>query len=276
MAGKIGDYEARGINTLVVPVFNRRGVLFASSLAPVDGDLLGMITAIAHARGMSVLAEISTREMGWLLRSHPEWEDRVYLPREKRLAPAGRPDLFNRQFWQYLTDLIRETRESDVDGVLLNLSIRREEGWTPSAIGDFKAAFGQEIAPAILAGKGSEKYPPVFWRWAGWRARRLAQYVGEMKSALDGFRWGVVLSEDAVRSPREGLVNSAQDLLSLRRLVFDYYIITSPPPEAMEDLEAKLKVFLPVPHQRLLGVSSASMARSSRLSNWGGVVAMTP
>jgi hypothetical protein len=97
-----------------------------------------------------------------------------------------------------------------------------------------------------------------------------------MKEALGGFKWGIVLSDQTVRSPREALVDHAQDLLLIRALAFDYYVVVSSAPEAMADLETKLETLLPTPRQRLLGVASVSRANRSRLRSWGGVIGATP
>jgi tetratricopeptide (TPR) repeat protein len=277
MRDRIEEYRRGGINTLVVPLFDRQGVRFRTDRAPVASDLLDRFVPLAHAVGMMVLGEVSPREMTWISSARPDLADMVFRENEKKMVRSERPDLFNREVWRDLSGLLRDARRSGVDGFLLNLSIGPDEGWSASAASDFKAAFGQRITPAVLArGKGST-YPPLFWHWVGWRVRRLTERAGEMKAALPGVKWGVVLSADAVISPREGLVNNSQDLVALRGLGFDYYVISTGRATDAGKLESKIKSLLPEFHQRILFAPlPAFNARPSEFAAWGGVIAAGP
>lgn len=274
---RIRSYRMQGINTLIVPTMNELGVFFASEEAPTVSDLLNKIVPIAHALDMMVLAEISPREMVWLSLTHPAWIDRIFVIKEKKLLDSTGPDLLNREVWDYLTGLLREAQTSGVDGFLMNLSLHQTEGWSQSATADFRVAFEQEIVPTVLLEEKEGVYPPIFWRWSGWRIHRLAERMGEMMASLPGLKWGIVLSDESVYSPHEGVVKKAQDLLAFRRLGFNYYLISPSGSNSLEALEAKIEKFLPFPYQRWLAVSSVgSVPDSTYLSNWGGLIALNP
>jgi hypothetical protein len=275
--GRIEEYRRRGINTLVVPLHDDRGVLFKTDRAPTSSNLLDRIVPLAHSNGMMVLGEVSPGEMTWISLAHPDLADWVYRAGVKRPVRSKRPDLFNGEVWRDLSGLLRDALRSGVDGFLLNLSVGPDEGWSASTASDFEAAFGRKITSAVLGRGKSGGHPPLFWHWIGWRARRLNQWVGETNAALPDAKWGVVLSEDAVASPREGLVNSAQDLVALRGLGFDYYVISAARSADAAGLEPRIKALLPELHQRILFVPSPTVdVAPSRFAAWGGVIANAP
>ncbi|HET6370221.1 MAG TPA: tetratricopeptide repeat protein [Nitrospiria bacterium] len=272
--GRIEAYRRRGINTLVVPLHDARGVLFKTDRAPTTSDHLDRIVQLAHASDMMVFGEVSPGEMTWISLAHPELADLVYRPGVKKLVRSKRPDLFNGGVWRDLSELLRDALRSGVDGFLLKVSVGPNEGWSASTESDFERAFGQRITPAVLSRGKSGEYPSIFWHWIGWRARRLTQWVGETKAALTEAKWGVVLTEDAVSSPRDGLVDSAQDLVALRGLGFDYYVISAARPADAKMLEPRIEILLPEVHQRILSVPSPTIdSAASRLAAWGGVIA---
>lgn len=241
---EIPAFRQRGIDTIILPVYDnkagRSGLYFKGTGAPLLEDRLQEWIDTAHLSGMRVVAKMPLREMNWAL-GNPEWRDRRYESR-RRYVDHDKLDLFHPQVKEMVFQLYRDLTSYPVDGIYIDESTyEAEEGWTESALGLYSELFHERIDPAVVFGEGSappgEKvsYPSAsqLWRWLGWRSRFLSAFLKELRTEVQSMRseveWGIGISETLLLDPRAGLVERSQDLLELKQLNFDFYVLISKP-----------------------------------------------
>jgi len=215
-------------------------------------DGLSQLVPIAHRHGLSVYAAITLRRMTEV--DPPlEWADWSYDPAQRQLRPSPYADLFHPAFQEYLVGFLTDLAGTGVDGVLFRADapLGPTEGFSASGLRGFERDFQlrldpEQLFPASTRGAAAtrprdaqdqEKYPPDFWRWAGWKARESLKVMdrlrGPMRKQSPRLRFALEVHPEAITNPVEALAQYGEDLLEAKRSRFDFYL-TGPRPGIVE------------------------------------------
>ncbi|MGH7429517.1 MAG: tetratricopeptide repeat protein [Candidatus Methylomirabilaceae bacterium] len=213
---------------------------------------LSQLVPIAHRHGLSVFAATTLRRMTGV--DLPlDWADWSYDPAQRQLRPSPNADLFHPAFQEYLIGFLTDLAGTGVDGVLFRADapLGPTEGFSASALRGFERDFQLRLdpdqlfppstrgAPAIPPrdAQDQEKYPPDFWRWAGWKARESLKVMDRLRGAMrkqsPRLRFALEVHPEAVTNPVEALARYGEDLLEAKRNRFDFYL-TGPRPGISE------------------------------------------
>lgn len=253
---RVGAFQRRGINTMMVRVFDntpgRSGLFFKGGAAPLLEDRLGEWIQTAHRAGLRLVVEAPLREMAWATQSHPDWRDRRYDAKRKKLDAIDRLDLFNKEVRRMILQLYRDLSGYPVDGIYIrDIYYGMEEGWTPSALQLYQDRFSETLDPDRVFGAQKSKsapYPdvPSFWRWVGWRSRFISDFLKEIRREAQSehphIEWGLEFPPSLILHPLKGLAEFSGDLLELKQSQFDFYLLT-PGSSGPFSLGALLKTF---------------------------------
>jgi biofilm PGA synthesis lipoprotein PgaB len=252
-AGTYGELDAffsqlenAGMNTLIVRVFQNQGdrkysfvsggpdvgVYFKTAHAPVVEDILTPLVEMAHRRHLRLFAWMTTRAMDWVPADAPWW-DISYDPVRQERVKSHRLDLFNPEAVEYLHALYRDLAAYPIDGIFFqdDLVYRHHEGFSAYAMTEFEKDFGVAPDPNLLYGVEGEGYRPLFWRWGGWKSRKILQIVDQMMSDArkihPHLQFALNLNYETVLDPVNALAWLSQDLLEAVKYPFDYFSVMS-------------------------------------------------
>lgn len=234
----LSRFEKAGVDTVVVKVFSASsqemppGVFFQTMHAPVLMDALANLVQAAHRHHLRVFAWMSVRQMEWKLRSNPKWADLKYDPRKMSLSTSEMMDLFQPVTRDYIMSLYQDLASYSIEGIMFgdDLFYKAEEGLGEGAQRQFMQDFGESFPPKVLQQTSRTGISSsVFWRWVGWKSRQASYFLDELKQAVKkanpSLQLGVFLSEEAVLNPVQALARNSQDLLEVKHLMLDYYVI---------------------------------------------------
>ena len=211
-------------------------------------DGLSQLVPIAHRHGLSVFAAITLRRMTGV--DPPfEWADWSYDPAQRQLHLSPYADLFHPVFQEYLVGFLTDLAGTGVDGVLFRAGapLGPTEGFSAAGLRGFERDFQlrldpDQLFPPSIRGapvipprdaQDQEKYPPDFWRWAGWKARESLKVMDRLRGAMrkqsPRLRFALEVHPEAITNPVEALAQYGEDLLEAKRSRFDFYL-TGPRP----------------------------------------------
>ncbi len=231
------------------------GVYFRTSWAPVVEDLFEKIIPAAKERDIAVYGAVTLRRMGWL-GPQEGWADVRYDPETGQLGPSPSSDLMHPGFQHYLGGLMIDLVDAGVEGIVFrgDAPLGPGDGLSAFAISEFEQAFGVRIEPASwFAGReaGSPavtapRYPPEFWRWAGWKSREHLAIMGKLATAMRqhrvNLRVGVELHAAAIVDPALALVQYGEDVVEAKRAGFDFLVLPMEDPGNRADIPASLPI----------------------------------
>ncbi len=237
----IRAFEREGANAVVIPSYGKRagheGLYYRSSTGPLIDDRLQEWIDAAHRVGFRVIVEMPIRRMPWAFRQHPEWRDRQYDVARREIRSIEKLDLFQAEVKEGVLQLYRDLAAYPIDAIYIpDLAYGIGEGWSPSALRDYETLFlelpqpeeiyGERVADPVS--RPSDRFPPRFWHWVGWRSRYLSGFLKDLQGAVrplrPDVRWMIGLPDLAVTDPIEGLSTTSIDLLDLKRTETDFYI----------------------------------------------------
>jgi tetratricopeptide (TPR) repeat protein len=137
-----------------------------------------------------------------------------------RFNPA---DLFGVDTRLRIQERLIEFGALKMDGVLFDAEpVPASDWYRPEILRLASDAFGVSIDQNALHGD-----PALYWKWAGWRGRQVAQRlldaVEPVRSARLPFYWGVVFPPEAITAPNQFLAESGLDLLEAKNTGADYF-----------------------------------------------------
>ena len=230
----VRTFSRNGINALIIPMVRPGGplpgVFFKTDLAPVVQDLLGPALTTAHDHKLRVFASLPLRQMGWL--RDADWLDARFDRAAGRFIADDRLNLWNFKVQNYLLALSLDLAAYPIDGLIIEepVGYSATEGFHEMGIERFNKDFGLNVTPSQLYGNGS--LTPDFWRWAGWKNRQvmavLKRLVHELHVRQPQMQIALATSKEAVRLPREALLQYGQDILEARQAEFDFFVLNWP------------------------------------------------
>lgn len=254
IASEIGKLKERGVDTIIVRVFQNRGdrfypfvqpkaqvgVYFKTTHAPVVEDILGKVVEMGHQRGLKVFAWMTTRYADYDLEERYDLRCKAYDFRTGGIIPCKGLDLFNDRAVDHLVGLYRDLTKYPIDGILFqdDLVLRHNEGFGEYAQALFFKEIGYRLDPSKLYqgvyenGKGGyyvSSYTQGFWRWASWKNKRLLYVAKRLKEAVrevnPDTRFAINLMYETVSNPPMALAWLSQSLDEATKVDFDYYAI---------------------------------------------------
>ena len=252
VAAEFARMRRMGLDTVIFRVFQRPddryypfvqpqggpGVYFATDAAPVVADILGSVTALAHAAGLKVFAWMTT--LSTPLVESDAWCGRSYDPASGRIVPCEALDPFRPEVRQRLATLFGDLARYDIDGVLLqdDLVLRQTEGFSSAALGACLRETGRILSPAQLFSETRKdvdgkvrisRLGEPFYDWARWKNRNLLQLAAEVRAAArqvrPGLPFALNLPYEVLTAPRHGLAWFSQDFSVALGADFDYLAI---------------------------------------------------
>lgn len=250
-------WKNSGINTLILRVFHnegdryhffiesplKKGVYFKTKHAPVISDTLGYFIPLAKSYGFKVYAWMTTRYADF----NNDLEKVVaYSPNKKIYYNAKGINILSENVQQYLNSLFADLANYPVDGILLqdDLFLRYNEGLDKDTFSKFKHETGINVSPQKLYITNGEenhiKYSEEFWIWRGWKSKKIAEFVGNLKKNLKKINPSlnivVNLTYEAISHPKGALAWLAHDIEQLKN-VSDYFSLMAYHRQIMEELK---------------------------------------
>jgi biofilm PGA synthesis lipoprotein PgaB len=252
VAAEFARMRRMGLDTVILRVFQRpgdrvypfvearasSGVYFATDAAPVVADVLGSLTALAHAAGLKVFAWMTT--LSTPLAENGAWHGRRYDPGSGSIMPCKALDPFRSEVRQRLLDLFRDLARYDIDGVLLqdDLVLRQTEGFSSAALAACLRDTGRLFSPRELfckvrRGEDGRVYVSQlgesFQEWAAWKNRYLLKLAADFRNVARRVRpdlpFAVNLPYEVLTAPDHGLAWFSQDFDRAVEADFEYIAI---------------------------------------------------
>jgi hypothetical protein len=254
------NLSQNGLTTLLVEIPCRESHdLISHTVAnPVQGwsilsikETLQGILQSAHDNHQTVFISVGLRCLGEL-EPQPDWQDWSYHPGTREIQPSGHYDLFNLSYQDFLVKTLEGLLEVGVDGVIFHVAapLGASDGLSPWAVHLFEQDFGATLNPRHLfqlrnltdlrrfqEGRyspdlDSERYSPLFWRWAGWKARKrlevMTTLVRRVKEAFPVQQFGLVVHPDSVVDPLTALIRYSEDWVAAAQSRFDVFLVNVP------------------------------------------------
>ncbi len=189
-------------------------------------DLLREIVTEAHRRGILLWVELDLHR-GDGMEIQPEW--RVTSVERGRLADGSTAgvDVNHPEYQSYLEDMMRMLARMGCDGVLLTARSMPgfAEEFSAASFQEFASSVGHSIRPVELWGDGTSSErkgvdrSPLYWRWAGWKARNYGQLVTRLRQALRAHQYTATLAvevhQSSLTAPLDGLAEFGEDVAEL-------------------------------------------------------------
>jgi biofilm PGA synthesis lipoprotein PgaB len=241
VAELVHQVAAAGADTIILRVFDYEdepnpGVYFQTELAPVKRDILRDLLEQAHAAGLRVFAWMTSLNLPWVLREHPDWAVVGYdWDEERYTADTGwywRVSPFVPEFIDYLKGLYRDLARYELDGIMFqdDLYLGDNEDFNYYARKAYYERFGRWLRIERLY--DDEGNPTAEGQeWIRWKAERLMEVAVQVMDAVrnvnPGMEFGLDAYWETVLEPENGRIWFAQDArLALERGI-DHLIVMS-------------------------------------------------
>jgi hypothetical protein len=249
-------WSESGINAVIVRVFHnsddryhqylktaaKEGVYFKTTRAPVIRDVLQEIIPLAKNYGLKVFPWMTTRYANYGTPGLPRMI--AYSFSQKKLVTSKGLDIFSEAAQDHILGLFSDLAAYPIDGILLqdDLFLKHNEGFTESAVRQFKEDTGFAPIPANFFKNGSDKitYTDDFWTWRRWKSGKIAGLVSKINKAIkiknQDVKLIVNLTYEAVSHPKGALAWLAHDIEQLKP-VSDYFSLMAYHRQIMEELK---------------------------------------
>jgi len=207
----------------VIPEKKPSGVYFSSEIEPVAAPLLSLIVSQAHALEMQCYGWITTRKSMWILEEKPQWEGSRISASTGKSVGSGQLDIFSDAVQDRLTGMLSAVSETGVDGILIQDDFVSRQGDDLDSRAWIQFS-GKRFQPADLDrlftfSDGQMEVKPLFYRWAYFKSRALAQILDRMiqpvKTAHPDLKIAVNVYYETVTAPGKARLWLAQDLEAL-------------------------------------------------------------
>jgi hypothetical protein len=235
------NLAASGVTMVILEGAMGKGVTFQTMLAPVTQDMFQRLVPAAHRHHILVFGAVALDRMDWLS-SDLGWHDARYDSRRRQIEVSPYLDLFNPAVQEYLTGLLTDLAQTEVDGILMR-TVAGSNGETFSrfAVQEFQREFQTPLEPAKLFARGLDgrapggqaraavEPTPEFWRWVGWKARMRIKLVEKLMQGLrrmsPGLQVAIELHQESITEPIKALVDYGEDVLEAKRNSADYFVL---------------------------------------------------
>lgn len=138
------SYRDAGADTVIV------GTLTSSG--PLTIKTLSHIIFLAHKSRLKIFVSVATRRDQELLRSHPDWGDRIFDLRSGSLRTDETVNLFRPEVLEILVKTFRDVSSYTVDGIFLDEDFTYEDtdGMSREVFAAYKKKFGKDPDPKKL------------------------------------------------------------------------------------------------------------------------------
>ncbi len=250
---RLAEFKEAGVQAVIVRVFHnpgdgyyrfvepryKAGVYFKTDHAPVVADALGPLCKLAHARGLGVIAWMTSRHanygreddtalrcMAWDFASRGLEKRRGYCP----LLPAAQ---------DRVAAIFDDLARYPIDGVLLqdDLILKHTEGMNPAARALYEKATGRSAEPDDLFEKVREEggryivgeYTEDFDRYRAWQNRALLAFAERLRRTVQARRpgrpVGMNLYYETLTAPDNAMDWYAQSMETTMKSELDFYAI---------------------------------------------------
>lgn len=257
---RLKNMSRRGVTTQLINLEcgmmkEDAGALFQPS-SSVDADPSGLSQSFssfvthAHQHGLTVFLGVNVRCLGRLdVDSGNRWADRAYDQQTKGLRSTQYFDLFNREYQNFLKDILAVLASSGIDGIVFldDAPLGMFDGVTPIALKKFQQEFGLTFHPqkvfAIksLNRKSGRIAPPKeseFWRWIGWRSRAqlkvLQDLMDSVRQSHSKFQVALELYAGGLNEPLRTLLQLNEDILESHHLDFSFLVVDMDGPQRIQ------------------------------------------
>jgi hypothetical protein len=218
-----------------------------------DLDLQSLLRSYierSHRLDMLVYVGVNVRCAGyWHEASMPEWRDHTYNVRTRTTEVNRFFDIFHPDYQRFLHDFLARLSGENLDGLVFldDYPLGVFDGVTPSGLRRFQQAFGTEFDPVHVFQPGFDPLnppkssrtsvthsealaeKPVFWRWAGWKARErlmvLERLIEHLRKDQSTVHVGLELHPHGLTDPVRALVEYAQDAMEATRGPFSFFFV---------------------------------------------------
>ena len=219
----------------------------------VDG--IKPLVSLGKELGFGVMVAVPLRCMGAFYEASAgqtrRWRDHTYDVNRRKIEQSEAYSLFSAEYRDVVFSLLSQVAELRVMGLLFRASASQGpyEGFTPLAVRAFEQQFGEPVMPELFfetrsggeampsshlinqSASVSFDYPPLFWKWAGWKAREGFRLMNELavhlRSQFPFLKIGLEIHPESVINPLSALVNVGQDWIEMSHGEFDV-MVTNP------------------------------------------------
>ncbi len=207
-----------------------RGVYFRTDIAPVIAPLLEQVAAAGHARGLRVIAWMTSRACDFLPgAAHDEFLDGA----TGKLKPSRRLDLFDPAVRDRLHHLYLDIMAAGADGLLFqdDLVYRSFEGFSPRGLVALGTLPGSPEAQSLFTSFTPLHYAPAYGGFAAVKTALVSRFIGEAARLIHSrFPEALILVNvfyDTVLDASNGRDWLAQDLTADLSAGADYLSVMS-------------------------------------------------
>ena len=207
---------------------------------------------LGKEQGFGVWVGVPLRCMGAYYDASDEqtrrWSDQTYDVSTGRIKQSTGYSLFSAEYRDVVFSLLSQVAELRVDGVVFRATASQGpyEGFTPLAIREFEQQFGERLTPEILFTTSSQgevltsshllnqrasvsvDYPPLFWKWAGWKAREgfrlMNKLAVNLRSQFPYLKIALEVHPESIEDPLSALVNVSEDWIEMSHGEFDVIV----------------------------------------------------
>jgi hypothetical protein len=198
------------------------GVYFKTSIVPVIDDWLSRVVPLAHAEGVAVFARLDLHEATWMS-PKPGWLSGIFSRNLTVPQPSSLVDVLHPDYQQTVSRLVDDLSRTGIDGLVFQARMRTGFAEEISTIS--RAMFETKTGQSAEGDSTS----PLFWRWAGWKARSYLQFVEQLKDRSRRERSmlivAVTVHASAVLDPKTALTDYGEDVLESRLRGFEVLVL---------------------------------------------------
>ncbi len=222
MAKDIMALYRSDVNTLVFKL-RARGNISVDDLEP--------LTDISRRYGLQLFIEIDIRDPGWT--GDTEAVELAYDPASKRTIRSMRLDLFNKEAQESILAACRSIASQHPDGIILKgYGYGKYEGAGRYIMEEFYKDFSIQADPASLFIVPSGSSGADFWKWSGWKTRKIHKFLGAlMKGCREidkSIKFAVEFHPASIYDPANALALYSEDILEANKYRPDYFLIMAP------------------------------------------------
>lgn len=265
-----------------------RGVYFRTDGAPVIAPLLEQVAAAGHARGLRVIAWMTSRACDFLPgAAHDEFLDGA----TGKLKPSRRLDLFDPAVRDRLHHLYLDIMAAGADGLLFqdDLVYRSFEGFSPRGLVALGTLPGSPEAQSLFTSFAPLHYAPAYGGFAAVKTALVSRFIGEASRMIHArFPEALILVNvfyDTVLDANNGRDWLAQDLTADLSAGADYLSVMGYAQQIGEERKlsaaaaAKVAQELgPALHQSLAqyGLGRSRILMKLQTVDWGNGMPLPP
>jgi hypothetical protein len=222
MTDKIAAVYRSDVNTLVFKVRAREN-LSADDLEPM--------TDVSRRYGFKLFIEIDIRDPGWI--GNAGAVELAYDPVSRVSKRSMRLDLFNNEARESIMEACRSIASQHPDGIILKgYGYGKYEGVGRYIMEEFYKDFSVQADPASLFTLRPGSSDADFWRWSGWKMRKINSFLGAIikgcREKDKSIKFAVEFHSASVYDPANALVYYSEDFLEANKYRPDYFLIVTP------------------------------------------------